>query len=105
VVQTRVLTTAHRCHIDDIERHRKGEQRKILNQLIEETKEGREKHKSFQMKRQQLLEQRRAAIKQKGLARHAHRQANNTNSSAVEGEGAEEDKTSEKKSNRLKLKK
>jgi hypothetical protein len=81
-----------------------------LNQLIEETKEGREKHKSFQMKRQQVLEQRRQAIKQKGLARQVQQQqqANNdsskNNNSAAEEKNSELDSTSDKKSNKLQFK-
>ena len=80
-----------------------------MNQLIEETKEGREKHKSFQMKRQQVLEQRRQAIKQKGLARQAQQhQANNdsskNNNSAAEEKNSDVDSTSDKKSNRLQFK-
>jgi len=50
---------------DEKEQQRREEQRKILNQLIEETKEGRERHKQLQLKRKRTLEERKQQIKLK----------------------------------------
>lgn len=86
------------------EARKRAEQRIVLNQLMADTREGREKHKELQMKRKLAKLSRSEAIKQRASSIKESEEASLATLEGAEAEEEPGDEETPEKSQRLRLK-